>query len=91
MGINFNTHDVWACLAEVKGSSAMMWVLFLIPVMCWDVAIGEIKLLNDVRGVVVGCSLVGRVFVCSVLSNSNKNLRMGNPYGGLIIRWQKPR
>ena len=37
---------------------------------------GEIKLLNDVREV-VGCSLAGRVFVCSVLSNSNKNLRMG--------------
>ena len=59
--------------------------------MCWGVAMGEIKLLNGVRGVVVGCSLVGRVFVCSVLSNSNKNLRMGNPCGGLIIRWQKPR
>ena len=28
MGINFNTRDVWASLAEVKGSSAMMWVLF---------------------------------------------------------------
>lgn len=29
MGIIFNTCDVWACLAEVKGASAMMWVLFL--------------------------------------------------------------
>ena len=32
MGINFNTRDVWACLAEVKGALAMMWVLILIPV-----------------------------------------------------------
>ena len=34
MGIIFNTRDVLGCLAEVKGASAMMWVLFLIPVMC---------------------------------------------------------
>ena len=42
---------------------------------------GEIKLLNDVRGV-VGCSLVGRVFVCSVLSNNKKP-----PYGLPIRRF----
>lgn len=55
VGIIFNTRDVWACLAEEEEVSAMMWVLILIPVMYWGVAMGEIKLLNDVRGVVVGC------------------------------------
>ena len=34
MGIIFNTHDVGVCLAEEEGVSAMMRVLFLIPVMC---------------------------------------------------------
>ena len=38
MGVIFNTRDVGVCLAEVKGASAMMRVLFLIPVMCVWVA-----------------------------------------------------
>ena len=42
MGIIFNTRDVWACLAEVKGASAMMRVLFLIPVM-WGVAVERVE------------------------------------------------
>ena len=39
MGIIFNTRDVGACLAEVKGASAMMWVLFLIPVCLRDIVL----------------------------------------------------
>ena len=50
---------------------------------------GEIKLLNDVRGV-VGCSLREgcSYVVCSQIATKTSVCIC--PYGGLIIRWQKP-
>ena len=53
-GILFNTRVAEAVARIIVYAYLMAWVLFLIPVMCWGVAMGEIKLLNDVRGVVVG-------------------------------------
>ena len=38
MGINFNTRDMWGGLAEGMGAPVIMWVLFLIPVMCVGLA-----------------------------------------------------